>query len=156
MTPSPASGAGSHARAWQAGQSARGGISSAPHLVQRIPVSSPSRTRSKKRLSVTAPGSVTAEQAHADGRGVAAEGVGEALPGALDLAGAGILAELRDDLADLRGARRADRMPFRLESAGDVHRDLAAEARQALGDGAPPGAGLEEAQPLGGDDLPDG
>src|SRR5438876_9290141 len=50
--------------------------SSAPHFPQRTPVSRPFRARAKKRCSVMT-GSVTAEEAHEDRGGVAAEGVGE-------------------------------------------------------------------------------
>src|SRR3972149_5062352 len=74
LVPPRGSRTGSQARAWHAGQSSRGGISSAPHFVQRMPVSSPARARSKKCLSVTTVGSVTAEEAPADGGGGAAEG----------------------------------------------------------------------------------
>src|SRR5688572_14336807 len=99
--------------------------------------------------------SVTAEQAHQDGGGVAAERVRQTSPRALDLSAAGLAAELRDDLADLGGSGGADRMPFRLQTAGGIHRHLAAEAGPALLRREPAGARLEEPEPLGGDDLRD-
>src|SRR3990167_9249703 len=131
MVPSPLSGTGAHARCWQAGQNSFGGIASSPHLPQRMPVRRPARASSKKLFSVITR-SVTAEQADQDGGGVAAQGVSEADAGAIHLAGAGLAAELGDDLADLRGARGADGMPLGLEPAGRIHRDLAAEARPPL------------------------
>src|SRR5437899_6425768 len=91
MVPSPESGTGSQRRAPHSGQSSFGGTASTPQPPQRIPVSAPSRACSKKRPSVTRdvslPGddSLTAEEAHEDGGGVAAQRVGEAAPRALDL-----------------------------------------------------------------------
>src|SRR5947199_1403112 len=116
--------------------------------------SCPARARSKKARTVIA-GSVTTEQAHQHRRGATAEGVGEATASAVDLARAGLAAELRDDLRDLRGARRADRMALGLQAARRVDGDLTAEARATLFGGAATGARLEEAEPLGGDDLGD-
>src|SRR6266542_3023720 len=153
-----ASVTGAHARSWHAGQNSLGGRASAPHLPQRTAVSVPSRARSKKFLSVitglfdvggsdrrsspTPPtgsplprrhdGLLTAEQADEDGGEVAAERVGEADAGALDLARAGLTAELRGDLGDLGRARGADRMPLGLEAARGVDGQLAAEGRPSL------------------------
>src|SRR5213593_1923270 len=104
-------------------------MASSPHLPQRTPVSSPSRARWKKCCSVIV-GSVTAEQAHEDGGGVAAEGVGEADTRVGRLTRARLAAELGDDLRDLRRARRTDRVPFGLEAARRVDGDGAAAARQ--------------------------
>src|SRR3990167_1348802 len=120
-------------------------MASSPHFPQRTPVNCPSRARSKKWRSVTT-GSATAEETHEHGGGVSAEGVGEAGPGTVHLPGPGFPAELGDDLGDLGRARRADRMPLRLEPARRVHRDLAADARPALLRGEAARAGLEEAE----------
>src|SRR4030095_6814651 len=106
---SPASTTGCQECAWQFGHSSRGGMESSPHAPQRMAVSGPARAFSKNARAVIA-GSVTTEEAHQDRRRVAAERVGEALARAVDLTGAGLAAELRDDLRDLRGARRADRV----------------------------------------------
>src|SRR2546426_2893046 len=119
-----------------------------------MPVRAPSRARSKNWFSVT-PVSVTAEEAHEHGGRVAAERVGEPATGALALPRARLVAQLGDDLADLGRARGADRMALGLEPARGVHGDLAAEARPALLGREPARARLEEAQPLGGDDLGD-
>src|SRR2546426_107296 len=97
-------------------------MASSPHLPQRTPVSSPSRARWKKCCNVMT-GSVTAEQAHEDGGGVAAEGVGEADTRVAHLTRARLAAELGDDLRDLRRARRTDRVPFGLEAARRVDGD---------------------------------
>src|SRR2546426_9857821 len=105
-------------------------MASSPHLPQRTPVSSPSRARWKKRCSVMT-GSVTSEQAHEHGGGVAAEGVGEAHTRVAHLTRARLAAELGDDLRDLRRARRTDRVPFGLEAARRVDGDGAAEARRS-------------------------
>src|SRR6267142_3452492 len=157
MVPSPESGTASQRRAPHSGHSAFGGTASAPQPPQRIPVSSPSRACSKKRPSVTVcEGSVTAEETHEDGRGVAAEGVGEAAPRALDLPRAGLAAQLGHDLADLRRARGADRVALGLQPARRIHGDLATKARPALFGGEAAGARLEETEPFGGDDLGDG
>src|SRR5439155_24581283 len=59
IVPSPESGTGAHARLPQAGQNSFGGIAISPHAVQRMPVSWPSRARSKKFLRVIT-GSFTA------------------------------------------------------------------------------------------------
>src|SRR5260370_42599353 len=121
MVPAPESGPASQRRAPPSGHRAFGGTASAPQPPQRIPVSAPSRACSKKRPSVTVgvpslcEGSVTAEEAHEDGRGVAAEGVGEAAPRALDLPRAGLATQLGPDLADLRRARGADRVALGLQ-----------------------------------------
>src|ERR671931_2209565 len=136
MVPSPESGTGSQRRAPHAGQSSFGGTASAPQPPQRIPVSSPSRACSKKRPSVTVE-SVTAEEAHEDRGGVAAERVGEAAPGALDLPRSRVAAQLRDHLADLRGAGGADRVTLGLQPARRVHGNLAAEDRPSLLGGDP-------------------
>src|SRR5262249_6934570 len=117
-------------------------------------VSCPPRAFSKKARAVMV-GSVTAEEAHEDGRGVASEGVGEALPRALAGARPGLAAKLRHDLRPLGGPRAADRMPFALEAARRFHRDFPAEAGEALLGCAAAGAGLEEPQALRGDDLGD-
>src|SRR5207249_6316033 len=60
--------------------------------------------------------SVTSEERDEHGGRVAAERVGEADPGAVDLARAGVVTELRDDLGDLGGAGGADRMALGLRS----------------------------------------
>src|SRR6267142_2247894 len=119
MVPSPESGTASQRRAPHSGQSSLGGTASAPQPPQRMPVKAPSRARSKKRFSVT-PVSVTAEEAHEHGGGVAAERVGEAATRALDLPRARLVAQLGDDLADLGRARGADRMALGLEPARGV------------------------------------
>src|SRR5262249_49095199 len=136
------------------GHSSFGGIESSPHEPQRMAVSWPPRAFSKKARAVSE-GSVTTEEANQDGRGVAAERVREALAGPLDLARAGVAAELRDDLGDLRGARRPDRVALGLQAARRIHGDLAAERGQPLLRGAASGAGLEEAEPFSGHDLGD-
>src|SRR3989475_12691422 len=101
MVPSPPSGTGCQARSWQAGQNCLGGMASSPHLPQRTPVSSPSRARWKNCCSVMT-GSVTAEQAHEDGGGVAAEGGGEADTRVAHLTGARLPAAPGDELPQLR------------------------------------------------------
>src|SRR3989454_3053495 len=146
IVPSPDSGTGSQRRAPHAGHSSFGGTASAPHAPQRMPVSVPSRACSKKRPSVTVE-SVTAEEAHEDGGGVAAERVREAAPRALDLPRPRLAAQLRDHLADLRGARGADRVALGLQPARRVHRNLAAEARPGLLGGAPARARARDAEP---------
>src|SRR3989442_9345856 len=110
-------------------------MASSPHPPQRTPVSPPSGARRKNCCNVMT-GSVTAEQAHEDGGGVAAEGVGEADTRVAHLTRARLAAELGDDLRDLRRTRRTDRVPFGLEAARRVDGDGAAEARQPLGRGA--------------------
>src|SRR5262249_15066880 len=152
--PSPASATGCHWCAWQLGHSSFGGMASSPQAPQRMAVSCPPRAFSKKTRAVV-DGSVTAEETHEDGRGGASEGVGEALLRALDLARAGLAAQLRHDLRHLCSACRADWMAFRLEAARRVHRDLPAQAREALLGRAAARARLEEAQALRGDDLGD-
>src|SRR5882762_1321402 len=155
MVPSPESGTGSQRRAPHSAHSSFGGTASAPQAPQRIPVSAPSRACSKKRPSVTRD-SLTAEEAHEDGGGVAAEGMGEAAPRALDLPRTRLAAQLRDDLADLRRPGGADRVALGLQPARRVHGNLAAQARPALLGGEAARARLEEAEPFGGDDLRDG
>src|SRR5262245_45268015 len=154
IVPSPASVTGSHARCWHAGQYSLGGITSSLHLPQRRAVSAPSRAFSKKCLSVIT-GSVTAEEAHEHGGEVAAERVGQADTGALDLPRPGLAAKLGGDLGDLRGAGRADGMSFRLEPTGRIDGQLAAEGRPALLGGDAARARLEEAEPFRGHDLGD-
>src|SRR5512132_969853 len=129
-------------------------MASMPQPLHLMPVSVPCRARSKKFWRVT-PGSVTAEQAHEDGRGVAAQGVGEAGPGTFHLAPPGFTTQLRDDLGDLRGTRGTDRVALGLEPARRVHRHLAAQARLALLRRDAARAGLEQPEALGGDDLGD-
>src|SRR4029077_10313563 len=90
------------------------------------------------------------------GGGVTAERMGETDAGAVDLARPGIVPELRDDLRDLCRPRGADRMSLGLEATGRIDRHLAADARPPLLRGDPARAGLEEAEPLGSDDLGDG
>src|SRR5262245_37151433 len=155
MVPSPESGTGSQRRAPHSGHSSLGGTASAPHPSQRIAVRAPSRTCSKKRPMVTVD-SVTTEQTDEPGGGVAAERVGQAAACALDLSRARLAAQLRDDLADLRRARRPDRMALRLQPARRIHRNLAAQARPTLFGGETAGARLEETETLGRDDLRDG
>src|SRR2546426_11245138 len=115
IVPSPPSCTGCHARSWQSGQNSFGGMASPPHFPQRTPVSWPSRARWKKVWSVST-GSVTTEEAHEHAGGVAAEGVGEADPRLVHLARTGFAAELGDDLGGRRRARRAHRLPLRLEA----------------------------------------
>src|SRR5687768_15192225 len=131
MAPSPERATGDHARCPHSGHSSFGGIASAPQPPHLIPVSVPPRARSKKVWTVTGD-SVTTEQAHEHGGGVAAERVCQARPGAVHLAPAGLAAQLRDDLADLGGSGGADGMPLGLEAARRIDGDLAAEARPAL------------------------
>src|SRR5512147_873327 len=114
MLPAPASGTGAQFRSWQVGQNSFGGMASSPHLPHRMPVRRPARTSSKKCFSVST-WSATAEEAHDDGGGVAAQRVGQACPRPLDLARAGLAPELGDDLGDLAGAGGADRVPLGLE-----------------------------------------
>src|SRR5919197_1361342 len=130
-------------------------MASPPHFPQRTPVSWPARARWKKLSSVIT-GSVTAEEAHEHGGGVAAEGVGETDPRLVHLARTGFAAELGGDLGDLRRARGADRVALGLEAARRVDGNRAAEARLALGGRAAAGARLEEAEAFRGDDLRDG
>src|SRR5712671_2252359 len=115
----------------------------------------PARASSKKSFRwITC--SVTAEQAHQDGRGVPAQRVSEPGRRPVDLPLAGLAAELGDDLGDLGRPGGADRMPLGLEAAGRVDRELASEAGPALLGREAAGAGLEEAEALGGHDLGDG
>src|SRR5215472_16665906 len=100
MVPSPERGTGSHRRAPHSGQSSFGGTASAPQASQRMAVSAPSRTCSKKRPRVTVD-SVTAEQTDEHGCRVAAQRVGEAAARALDLPWSRFAAQLRDDFTDL-------------------------------------------------------
>src|SRR5262245_9444950 len=154
IVPSPASGTGSQARWPHESQNSLGGIASLPHAPHLMAVNAPSRTRSKKSLSVIT-GSITAEQAHQHGGGVAAQRVGETDAGAVHLACAGLAAKLGDDLHDLRGAGGADGMALGLEPAGCVDRNLSAEARPPLLGRRAARAELEEAEPFRGDDLGD-
>src|SRR5215831_7303421 len=130
-------------------------MASSPHLPQRIPVSRPARASSKKCFSVSTR-SVTAEEAHEDGGGIAAEGVREPGPSALDLTRSRLAAELGDDFRDLGGPGGADGMALGLEAARGIHGDLAAEARPPLLGGHPARPRLEEAQALRRHDLSDG
>src|SRR2546425_5732071 len=154
IVPSPTSGTGCHARVWHAGHSSFGGMGSPPHEPQRTAVSCPARARSKKARAVMT-GSVTAEETHEHRRGVAAEGMGQTGSGTVDLTKPGLAAELRDDLGDLRGTGRADGMALCLQAARRVDGHLPAEARATRLGGPAAGARLEEAEPLGGDDLGD-
>src|SRR5262249_41635322 len=122
-------------------------MASSPHEPQRIAVSCPARAFSKNARAVRV-GSVTTEEAHQNGRGVAAQCVRGPRARAADLARPGLAAELSHDLRDLRGAGRADRVALGLQAPRWVHRNLSAEARQALLGGAPAGAGFEEAEAL--------
>src|SRR5262249_13886361 len=127
---------------------------SAPQRPHRIPLSRPARDSSKKPFRwITR--SVTAEQAHQNGRGIPAESMGEPGGSALHLTGPGLTAELGDDLHDLGGAGGADRVALGLQAPGRVDREPAPEARPALLGREAAGARLEEAQALGGDDLGD-
>src|SRR5437870_11834760 len=103
-------------------------MASSPHLPQRTPVSSPSRARWKNWCNVMT-GSVTAEQAHEDGGGVAAEGVGEADTRVAHLTRARLAAELGDDLRDPRRIRRTALVHFGLEAALRVDGEASAESR---------------------------
>src|SRR5216684_3592382 len=152
--PAPSRATGCHSRWWPCSQNSLGGIASAPHRPQRMPVRCPARASSKKSFRWTTR-SVTAEQAHQHGRGVAAQRVGEPGGGSVDLPLVGLAAELGDDLRDLGGPGRADRMPLGLEAAGRVHRELAPEAGPALLGRETTGARLEEAESFGGHDLGD-
>src|SRR5262249_36719695 len=100
-------------------------------------------------------GSATAEEADENGRGVAAERVGEADLGPVDLPTAGLAAQLGDDLHDLGSAGRADRVALGLEAAGGVDGHLAAQARPALFGGDSPRARLEQAETFRRHDLRD-
>src|SRR5262245_6587516 len=131
MVPSPDSGVGLQSRWPQASQNSLGGISRLPQRPHLIAVRRPSRAVSKKLLSVTG-ASLTAEHAHEDGGGVAAEGVGETDPRTVDLALARLAAKLGHDLDDLCRAGRSDRVSLGLQTARGVHGDLAAEACPAL------------------------
>src|SRR4029450_12965861 len=126
MVPSPASGTDSQARLPQDSQNSFGGIASSRHWVQRIPVSRPCRTSAKKSFRLTT-SSVTAEQAHEHGGGIASERMGETGPGVLHLARAGLTAELGHDLGDLRGAGGANGVSLGLVPArhGDGERAAA-------------------------------
>src|ERR1700738_2944669 len=108
-----------------------------------MPVSRPARASARKSCRWTAR-SVTAEQAHHDGRGVAAQCVGEAGGGAVYLARSRLAAELGDDLGDLCGAGGSDRMALGLEPAGGNDGQLGPEASPALLGGEAAGARLEE------------
>src|SRR3990172_6961663 len=111
MVPPPASGTGAQSRSWQAGQNSFGGMASSPHLPHRMPVRRPARTSSKKCFSVST-WSATAEETHEHGGRVAAQGVRQARPRALDLARAGLAPKLGGDLGDLACAPGADRVPL--------------------------------------------
>src|SRR4030095_7879668 len=154
IVPSPRRSTGCHAFAWQAGHSCRGGIATAPREPHLRAVSWPARTRSKKARAVIGD-SVAAKETHQHRCGVAPERMGEPGLGAVDLARAGLAADLRDDLGDLRRAGCADRMPLRLQAAGGVDGNLAAEARATRLGRPAAGARLEEAETFGGDDLGD-
>src|SRR5262249_60939946 len=108
-----------------------GGCAGCPDWLRRLAVSRPARTSAKKSFRLT-PSSVTPEQAHEQGGGIAPQRVGEAGARALDLARPRLATELGHDLGDLGGPGGADRMPLGLETAGDIDRNLAAEARPTL------------------------
>src|SRR5512132_1043498 len=127
MVPSPESVVGSQARSEHSGQNSRGGMASAPQRPQRTAASSPAPAFSKNCFWVSM-GSVSPEQRDEHGGGVAAERVGESDTRAIHLASAGVVAQLRDDLRDLRGAGGADRMALGLEPARGIHGHLAAHA----------------------------
>ena len=76
-------------------------------------------------------------------------------PGAIHLTGARLASELTDDLCDLSGSGRADRVALGLEPAGGVDGDFPAQAGPPLLRGDAAGARLEKAEPFGGDDLGD-
>src|SRR5436853_4935129 len=109
MVPSPESVVGCHARSEHSGQNSRGGMASAPQRPHRTAASSPAPAFSKNCFCVSI-GSVTPEQRDEHGGGVAAERVGEPDARPVHLASAGVVAELGDDLGDLRGAGGADWM----------------------------------------------
>src|SRR2546425_433339 len=155
MVPSPESASGFQSRWPQASQNSLGGISRLPQRPHLMAVSRPSRAVSKNFLSVTAV-SVTAEQAHENRGRVAAEGVGEAHLGAIDLALTSLTAKLGHDLDDLRGAGRADRVSLGLQAPRRIDGNLAAEARPAFlgGDAASPR--LEQPEAFRRHDLGDG
>src|SRR5262249_61109626 len=94
IVPSPRRSTGCHARAWQDGQSCRGGIASSPHEPHLRAVSWPAPTRSKKARAVMGD-SVAAKETHQDRRGVASERVSEPGLGDVDLARAGRPGDLR-------------------------------------------------------------
>src|SRR5262249_45398820 len=100
-----------------------GGIARTPHPPQRMPVSRPARASSKKCLRLTTP-SVTTEETHEHGGGVAAERVDETHAAALDLPPPGFAANLGGDLGDLGRPGGADRMSLGLEPAGGIDREL--------------------------------
>ena len=85
-----------------------GGTASAPQAPQRTAVSCPARACSKKWRSVST-GSVTAEERDEHGGGVAAQGVGEADPGAIHLAGAGLLGSALSVMARISAEVEEDR-----------------------------------------------
>src|SRR5262249_54460671 len=153
--PLPVSGAGSHARRWHAGQNSFGGTARVPQEAQRMAVSRPARASSKKLCSVITR-SITAEQADENGGGVPTECVNEPRPRALYLPRSRGAAQLSDDFGDLRRAGRADGMPLRLETAGRIDGDLAAQAGHAFFRRAGTAAGLEESETFRGHDLGDG
>src|SRR5213593_5239523 len=155
MVPSPESGSGFQSRWPQASQNSFGGISRLPQRPHLMAVSRPAPAVSKNVLSVIAV-SVTAEQAHENGGGVAPERVGEADLGAIDLARAGLAAELGDDFDDLSRAGGADRMSLGLQATRRVHGDLAPEARPAFLGRDPAGSRLEQSEAFRRDDLGDG
>src|SRR5919106_5955953 len=147
MVPSPDSATGSHWRCEHSGQNSLGGTARAPHRPQRTAVSCPSRAFSKKWRSVIT-GSVTAEERHEHGGGVAAERVSETDPGAIDLPPGRLAPQLGDHLGDLGGAGGADGVPLGLEAARRVDGNLATQARPPLLGGGAAGAGLEQAEPF--------
>src|SRR5258706_12293570 len=107
MVPSPESVVGCQERSAHSGQNSRGGMARARQGPRRTAWSSPAPAFSKNCFCVSI-ASLTPEQRDEHGGGVAAERVGEADARAIHLAPAGVVAELRDDLGDLRSAGGAD------------------------------------------------
>ncbi len=75
--------------------------------------------------------------------------------GALDLALAGLAAQLPDDLGDLREAGRAERVAAGEQAAGRVDRLGAADRRFARRGGARGAARVRQPERLDGDELAD-
>src|SRR5689334_4285665 len=82
------------------------------------------------RISLRSSGGGALQDVHAAGR-AEPDHVGEPDLGAVDLAVAGLAAEVVADLPDVRDARRRDRVTLRLEAARHVHGRLAVAPRRA-------------------------
>ena len=82
--------------------------------------------------------------------------MGEADARAVDLAGAGVAAELVHELDDLAERRRAERLALRQQPAARVHRSRAAERDVAVGEEARLLARRAQAELLVGEQLAGG